>query len=129
MTDNRKQTRILIAEGKAEARRAMSVYLDAQPGLDVVGEAADCQGLLEQAKALNPDLVLLEWDLSGRPKADLIAALRNLDHRPLTIVLGKQPEISSPAIDAGADAFVYMGLGPEQMLTTIHWLVLEAVHA
>jgi DNA-binding NarL/FixJ family response regulator len=127
--EKQEQTRILIAEGEAKARLAMREYLKAQPGLDVVAEAADCQSLLEQTEATCPDLVLLEWDLPDRPKADLFAALRNLDCQPLLVVLGKQPESSSPAMDAGADAFVYKGEGPRHVMTTIRWLVLEARYA
>jgi DNA-binding NarL/FixJ family response regulator len=127
--EKQERTRILIAEGEAQARRALREYLKAQPGLDVVAEAADSQSVLEQTKAACPDVVLLEWDLPGRPKADLFAALRNLECQPLMVVLGTQPESSSPAMDAGADAFVYKGEGPRQVMSTIRWLVLEARYA
>jgi NarL family two-component system response regulator LiaR len=127
--EKQEQTRILIAEGTAGARLAMREYLQAQPGLDVVGEATDSQSLLEQVEAICPDVVLLEWGLPGLPKADLFAALRNLDCQSLLVVLGTHPESSSPAMDAGADAFVYKGQGPRQVITTIRWLVLEARYA
>jgi DNA-binding NarL/FixJ family response regulator len=123
------RTRILLAEGDAKTRRALREYLGAQSGLDVVAEAADGDGLLEGAEASCPDLVLLEWDLPGRPKADLIVALRNHEPQPLVVVYGNHPESSSPAMQAGADAYVYKGQGPRQVLTTIRWLVLEARYA
>ena len=66
--ERQERTRILVAEGDATARRALREYLKAQPGLDVVAEAADWQSVLERTKATCPDLVLLEWDLPGRPK-------------------------------------------------------------
>jgi DNA-binding NarL/FixJ family response regulator len=127
--EKQERTRILIAEGKAEARLALREYIKAQPGLDVVAEAADSQSLLEGAEATCPDVVLLEWDLPDRPKADIFAALRNLGCQPLLVVLGTHPESSSPAMDAGADAFVCKGDGPRQVMTTIRWLVLEARYA
>ena len=127
--EGQERTRILIAEVEAKARRALREYLQAQPGLDVVAEAADGGGLLEGAETTCPDLVLLEWDLPGQPKADLFTALRNLEPQPLVVVYGNRPEFSSPAMDAGADAYVYKGQGPWQVLTTIRWLVLEARYA
>ena len=127
--EKQEQTRILIAEEKAAARRALREYLQAQPGLDVVAEAADGGSLLEQTQVTCPDLILLEWDLPGQPKTDLFASLRNLDCQPLVVVLGNRPESSSPATDAGADAFVFKGHGPRKVLTTIRWLVLETGYA
>ena len=102
--EGQERTRILIGEGDAKARWALREFLRAQPGLDVVAEAADGGSLLEGTEAACPDLVLLEWDLPGGPKADLIAALRNLEPQPLVVVLGTYPESSSPAMGAGADA-------------------------
>ena len=127
--DEQEQTRILIAEGDAKARRALREFLRAQPGLDVVAEAADGGSLMEGTEAACPDLVLLEWDLPGRPKPDLITGLRNHEPQPLVVVYGNHPESASPAMDAGADAFVSKGQGPRQVLNTIRWLVLEARYA
>ena len=125
----RERIRVLLAEGQTEARLALREYLKGQPGLDVVGEAADCNELVAQTEAIRPDLVLLDWDLPGQSKGNLVAALRNPDCRPLVVVLGKRPESSAPAMDAGADAFVYKGQGPKQVALTIRWLVLEARYA
>ena len=125
----RERTHILLAEGQMEARLALKEYLKAQPGLDVVGEAVDCHELVAQTEAIRPDLVLLDWDLPGQSKGNPVAALRNLDCQPLVVVLGKRPESSAPAMDAGADAFVYKGQGPKQVTSTIRWLVLEAEYA
>ena len=125
----RERTHILLAEGQMEARQALKDYLKAQPGLDVVGEASDCHELVVQAEAICPDLVLLDWDLPGQSEGNPVAALRNLDCQPLVVVLGKQPESSAPAMDAGADAFVYKGQGPKQVTSTIRWQVLEAEYA
>jgi DNA-binding NarL/FixJ family response regulator len=127
--EKQEQTRILIAEEKAAARWALREYLQAQPGLDVVAEAADGASLLEQTQTTCPDLILLEWGLPGPSQAALFAALRNLDCQPLMVVLGNQPEFSSPATDAGADAFVFRGHGPKQVVTTILWLVSETRYA
>jgi DNA-binding NarL/FixJ family response regulator len=123
------RTRILLAEGDANARLALREYLNAQTGLDVVAEVADCRTLLAQTETTCPDLVLLEWDLPRRPQADLIAALQRLSCQPLVVAYGKQPDASISATDAGADAYVYKGMGPRQMLTTIRWVVVEARYA
>jgi DNA-binding NarL/FixJ family response regulator len=125
----RERIGILLAEGQTEARLALREYLKAQPGLDVVGEAADCHELVAQTEAIRPDLVLLDWDLPGQSKGNPVASLRNPDCQPLVVVLGKRLESSALAMDAGADAFVYKGQGPRQVALTIRWLALETRYA
>ena len=127
--DEEERTRVLIALGQPEDRLALRIYLQAQRGLEVVGEAARGRDLLEQLGALCPDLVLLEWDLPDRPSANLLADLRNLNCQPLVVVYGNHPESSSAATDAGADAFVFKGEGPKRVTSTINWVVLEARYA
>jgi DNA-binding NarL/FixJ family response regulator len=63
---------ILLADNQPKVRFGLRVLLERQPGLQVVGEAADAEDLLAQVEADCPDLVLLDWELSGhvlsRPK-------------------------------------------------------------
>ena len=127
--DERDRFRILIAQPQAAARQVMREYLQAQRGLDVVGEADNGRDLLAQAEALGPDLVLLEWNLPGRSGAELIVTMQEARCRPQVVVFGLRPEWSQAATDAGADAYVYMGRGPRELVTTIRWVTLEAQYA
>jgi DNA-binding NarL/FixJ family response regulator len=122
------QTRIVIAERQTVVRSALRRFLGQQPGLYVVGEAAEDQELLAQLEVACPDLVLLDWDLPGRPVADLIPALRRPDCQPAVIVLAVRPEPAQSALDAGAEAFVYKGESPKRLLTTIRGVMLERGH-
>ena len=53
-------TRILIADDQALVRGGLRMILDAQPDLEVVGEAVDGRQALQQARELSPDLVLMD---------------------------------------------------------------------
>jgi DNA-binding NarL/FixJ family response regulator len=57
--------RILLADDQPKVRFALRVLLERQPGLKVVGEAADADDLLAQMETACPDLVLLAWELPG----------------------------------------------------------------
>jgi DNA-binding NarL/FixJ family response regulator len=118
--------RILIAEHQAVVRSALRGFLQGQPGLIVVGEAADSQELLAGLEAACPDLVLLDWDLPGESAAALISFPRqaNCLMTPI-IVLGVRPESAPAAMDAGADAFVYKGDGPNELLTVIRSVLMR----
>ena len=111
--------RLLIADRQATTRSALRILFREEPGLDVIGEAADSQGLLALAKSLRPDVVLLDWELPGQPAADLLAALSKLNGRPSVIVLSGRPELESSARAAGADAFVSMVDPPKRLLAAL----------
>lgn len=112
--------RLLIADRQAATRSALKILLREEPGLDVVGEAADSQELLALAESHRPDIVLLDWDLPGQPVAHLLAALRGLNSRPSVVILSGRPELEPTARAAGADAFVSMGDPPRRLLAALH---------
>ena len=58
-------TRILIADDQALVRGGLRMILEAQPDLEVVGEAADGGEALAQARELQPDLVLMDIRMPG----------------------------------------------------------------
>ena len=65
--------RILIADDHAEARRGARELLEAHPGWEVCGEAADGMEAIEMAAALKPDIVILDLSM---PKMSGVAAAR-----------------------------------------------------
>jgi DNA-binding NarL/FixJ family response regulator len=111
---------ILLAEHHSQVLRALQTLLKEQTEYTLVGEATDVESLLDQAEKTKPDLVLLAWELPGRPGAEIIAALNTLDSRPLVIVLSSKLEVKEPALDAGADAFVSKGDPPRKLLIALY---------
>jgi DNA-binding NarL/FixJ family response regulator len=114
--------RVLLAEDHTEVRWALRTVIKEEPGLTVAGEVSTAGELLAQAQALQPDLILLEWELPGRRAADLLPALRALGIQARVIVLSRQPECESAALAAGADAFISKANGPELLLTALRSL-------
>lgn len=111
--------RILLADHRPKVRFALRALLEQQPGVKVVGEAADARDLLAQIKATCPDLVLLDWKLRGLAAVDLLVALRRVCPDVVVIALSGIPEARRAALDAGADAFVSKTDPPERLLTVI----------
>jgi PAS domain S-box-containing protein len=77
-----KAKRVLIVDDDGLFRRFLKDHLSSQQGLEVVGEAEDGRKALEQAEALNPDLVLMD---SRMPKLNGFKASR--------LLLEKMPQI------------------------------------
>src|SRR6185503_18508242 len=64
----RRMIRILIVDDEALVRGGLRMILEAQPDLEVIGEAADGHDALEQVRTLSPDIVLMDIrmpDLDG----------------------------------------------------------------
>jgi len=109
---------ILLAD-ELKVRLALRVLLEQTAGLAVVGEASNAQDLFAQADAKHPDLVLLDWTLPGLHDDGALRTLRRICPDVSVIVLSGRPEARSPALAAGADAFVSKVDPPERLLAAI----------
>jgi DNA-binding NarL/FixJ family response regulator len=115
--------RVLLADGHPKVRWAMRTFIQAELGFSVVGEALDADTLISQARALHPDLILLEWELVGRPVGQVLPALQALGLPAQIIVLSWQPGVERSILDAGADGFVSKANGPEALEAALrHWI-------
>jgi DNA-binding NarL/FixJ family response regulator len=112
--------RVLLADDRPKTRFALRLLLERQPGIQVVGEAADAEALLAQARVTSPNVVLLDWEL---PKlaatGSLPSALRRACPHLYVIVLSGRSEMSVAALAAGADAFVSKADPPERLLAAV----------
>jgi DNA-binding NarL/FixJ family response regulator len=120
---------VLLADDQAEVRSALRFLLEQEPGMSVVGEAADAAALLDVVQAVQPDLVLLDWELLGLQAPDLLPALRCRCRRLILIALSGRPEACQEALNAGVDAFVSKGEPPEHLLATLYALTGRAYAA
>jgi len=111
--------RVLLADNQPKVRSALRLLLEQEPGLSVIGEAAEAEDLLAQVEATQPDLVLLDWELHGLRTVERLAALRTLCPRLKVIALSGRPEARRAALAAGVDAFVSKGDPPERLLAAV----------
>lgn len=107
---------VLLATEQPDLRLALEMLLGEEPGVVVVGGVSEAEGLLALVRITLPDLVLLDWDLPGRPLPGVLAESFALSRPPRFIVLGRDLRARQVAIDAGADAFVIKGDSPNQLL-------------
>jgi DNA-binding NarL/FixJ family response regulator len=117
--------RVLVADGHPEVRWALRTVVGEEPGLTMAGEVSDAEQLVQQARTLRPDIILLEWELPGQPGEDLLAALGSTSHGVRVIVLSRHPEAKRAALAAGADAFVSKADGPQEFLAALRRVVHE----
>jgi DNA-binding NarL/FixJ family response regulator len=110
---------ILLADDEPKVRSALRLLLGQHEGLSVVGEAAEAAELLDRLQASRPDLLLLDWELTGQQGGDLLTAVRGCCPTLSVIALSGRPEARRAALAAGVDAFVSKGDPPERLLATL----------
>jgi DNA-binding NarL/FixJ family response regulator len=104
--------RVLIVDDVPAVREALRLLLGDEPGVDVVGEAADGEEALRQAVRLQPDLVFIDLDLPPPGGLAAIRHLRRSPRPPRVIALslyGAEERLRSQALEAGASAYVEKG--------------------
>ena len=95
--------RILLVDDQALFRESLALLLDAQPDLQVVGEAANGEAALAQVAALQPQVVLMDLRM---PILDGVAATRRLraEHPDVQV-------IALTTFDDDADVFAALRAG------------------
>ncbi|MEU1723521.1 response regulator [Actinomadura sp. ATCC 39365] len=108
--------RVLVADDQEIARTGLRMILDAQPGIEVVGEAGDGRRAVELARRLRPDVCLFDIRMPG---LDGIAATRELAGPdvadPMAVVVITTFDLDEyvyAALRAGARGFLLKDAGP-----------------
>ena len=84
-TGSTKPVRVLVIDDSALIRQLMTELLGSDPGIEVVGAAADPYIAREKIKALSPDVLTLDVEM---PRMDGLTFLRNLMRlRPMPVVM------------------------------------------
>ncbi len=114
--------RLLIVDDVAAVREALRLLLSEEPGIEVVGEAADGEEALRQAAALEPDLVLLDLEM---PRLGGLAAIPRLGaqpHPPKIVAMsmyGADDGARNRALAAGATTYVEKGATLQEVVAAL----------
>jgi DNA-binding NarL/FixJ family response regulator len=115
--------RILLADDQALLRGTFRLLIDSTADLTVVGEAGTGRQTVEMARALRPDLVLMDVRM---PELDGIAATRQITDdaslagvKVLVLTTFENDEYVAEALRAGAGGFLGKGINPEELLDAI----------
>jgi DNA-binding NarL/FixJ family response regulator len=113
--------RVLIADDQALVRTGFRVILDAEPDLEVVGEAGDGSETVELVPQKRPDVVLMDIRM---PNLDGIEATRRLTALPraprvLMLTTFDLDEYVYEALRAGASGFLLKDAGADELLHAV----------
>lgn len=113
--------RILIADDHGVMRAGLRAMLEDEPDIEVVGEAADGQAVIDLAGKLLPDIVLLDI---GMPDIDGIEATRRIKRtysqiQVLILTLYEDEKLLREAIKVGASGYVIKRAAEEELMAAI----------
>jgi len=117
--------RILLADDKPEIRSALHLFLSTRMDLEVIIEARDMDHVLAQVEDAHPDLIILDWELPGRPTRERVSILRAMIPGLKVIVINTRKELQEQVLAEGADAFICKTDPPSKLLDAIQKLCLD----
>jgi len=116
--------RILLVDDHLLFRKGLAQLLNAQPDLEIIGEAADGLEAIEQARLLQPDLVLMDIRM---PNCDGFEATRRIksqiaDIKVVMLTVSSDEEDLANAARVGADGYLLKDLEPERLFQQLRGL-------
>lgn len=115
--------RVLLADDQVLIRSGFAALITSDPGLEVVGEAGDGATAVTHARALRPDVVLMDIRMPG---TDGLSATRQItgdpdlaDVRVIVLTTFEADEYVLDALRSGASGFLGKSVEPEELLEAI----------
>jgi DNA-binding NarL/FixJ family response regulator len=100
--------RVLIVDDHAVVRSGLRLLLDAEADIEPVGEAGNAQEAVFQARALKPDVILLDVVMPERTGLDVLPQLKHEspDVKVLILSMQDEPRYVREAFAGGASGYV-----------------------
>lgn len=113
--------RVLLAEDHAIVREGLRALLEAQPDMEVVGEAADGREALDAAKALGPDVVVMDISMPGTNGTRATEAIRRdcPGTRVLALTMHEDKGYLRQLVQAGASGYLLKRAAPQDLLQAL----------
>lgn len=113
--------RILIADDHGVMRAGLKAILEDEPGIEVVGEAASGEEVLQQSAALRPDIILLDIGMAGMDGIEVMRCLKIEPYQGKVLVLSvyEDESLLREAIRAGASGYIVKRAAGDELIDAI----------
>ena len=110
MAPAERKTRVLVVDDSATARRLLSRCLQAEPDIEVVGEASDAFSANELIARHRPDVITLDIEMPGMDGLDFLRHL--MKHQPIPVII-----ISSHTLPGSITTFEALKAGAVDVIS------------
>ena len=113
--------RVLLVEDQTLMRQGLKTILNLEPGLQVVGEAADGEAGIRQALDLRPDVILMDVQMPGMGGIEAISAICAVwpEARIIILTTFGRDEYVFQGIRAGAVGYLLKDAPADDLVQTI----------
>jgi len=116
-----KKIRVLIADDHVIVREGLRTLLEAQPDIEVVGEATSGEEAVSKAKAIKPDIVLMDISMPGMNGLEATRQIR--EHSPevkiLALTMHEGDEYFFKILEAGASGYFIKGGSSSELISAL----------
>ena len=112
---------VLLADDHALIRKGFRLILEAEPDIEVTGEASDGMAAVSMASALRPDVVLMDIRMPGRDgiEATRDIAVAGLPSKVLILTTFDLDDYVYAGLRAGASGFLLKDTQPDDLVAAI----------
>jgi NarL family two-component system response regulator LiaR len=112
---------VFIADDHAVVREGLRALISTEPGIEVVGEAADGGEAVARVRSLHPDVILLDLVMPHKSGIEAISEItqENPEARILVLTSFADDDKVFPAIKAGALGYLLKDASPQELLQAI----------
>jgi two-component system response regulator NreC len=113
--------KVVVVDDHAVVRSGLRLLLDAHEDIEVVGEAGSAEDAIFRARALKPDVILLDVVMPGASGIDVLPELLRESPQTKVLVLSMQddPSYVREAFDAGASGYVLKEAADEEVVSAV----------
>ncbi|GCE20620.1 response regulator [Dictyobacter kobayashii] len=114
--------RILLADDHTILRAGLKMMLNAQPDMEVVGEAQDGRQAIQEAQRIQPDVILMDITMPDINGIEATKQIKRLlpDVRILVLTMHEHDEYVFQALRAGAAGYMLKEAADTELITAIH---------
>ena len=114
--------RVVLVDDHAVVRSGLRMLLDAEEDVEVIGEAGNAKDAVFRARALKPDVILLDVVMPGESGVEVLPTLlrESPDTKVLVLSMQDDPSYVREAFAAGASGYVLKEAADEEVVSAVH---------
>jgi DNA-binding NarL/FixJ family response regulator len=113
--------RAVVVDDHAVVRSGIKLLLDREDDIEVVGEAGNAKDAIFRARALKPDVILLDVVMPGQSGIEVLPSLlkESADTKVLVLSMQDDPSYVREAFAAGASGYVLKEAADEEVVAAV----------
>lgn len=113
--------RVLLVDDHEIVRRGLTMVLQKEPDIEIVGEAGSGSGAIEMVRRLHPDVILMDVSMPGVSGAEATHAIHSEfpEIRVIGLSVFDDTRVIARMVASGAAAYVTKGGDPSALLAAV----------